>query len=89
MGTVPAVPGFLRYLQGVSSIPEWIDRIAFVDSDYNYKYDAGHYDSLFTEFLLKRDSTYLCVMAYNDSIALYQDKPFVSSQGGHGGTRDI
>jgi len=72
----------LRYLQGVSSIPEWIDRIAFVDSDYNYKYDAGHYDSLFTEFLLKRDSTYLCVMAYNDSIALYQDKPFVSSQGG-------
>jgi hypothetical protein len=72
----------LRYLQGVNTIPEWIDRIAFIDSDYNYKYDAGHYDSLFTEFLLKRDSSYLCVMAYNDSIALYQGKPFVSSQGG-------
>ncbi len=72
----------LRYLQGVDIIPEWIDRIAFIDSNYNYKYDADHYDSLFTEFLLERNSTYLCVMAYNDSIALYQGKPFVSSQGG-------
>jgi len=72
----------LRYLQGVDNIPQWIDRIAFIDSDYNYKYDAEHYDSLFTEFLLKRDSSYLCVMAYNDSIALYQGKSFVSPQGG-------
>ncbi|MCK5816579.1 MAG: hypothetical protein KAH15_01110 [Candidatus Marinimicrobia bacterium] len=72
----------LRYLQGVNKIPEWIDRIAFLDSNYNYKYEADYYDSLFTEFLLERDSTYLCVMAYNDSIALYQGKPFVSSQGG-------
>ena len=72
----------LRYLQGVKKIPEWIDRIAFLDSNYNYKYDANHYDSLFAEFLQERDSTYLCVMAYNDSIALYQGKPFVSAQGG-------
>ena len=72
----------LRFLQGVDNVPEWIDRIAFLDSDYNYKYEADHYDSLFTEFLLKRDSTYLCVMAYNDSIALYRGKPFVSPQGG-------
>jgi len=71
-----------RYLQGVKKIPEWIDRITFLDSNYNYKYDADHYDSLFTEFLLERDSTYLCVLAYNDSIALYQGKPFVSPTGG-------
>ena len=72
----------LRYLQGVDNIPQWIDRIAFIDSDYNYKDDADHYDSLFAEFLLDRDSTYLCVLAYNDSIALYQGESFVSPKGG-------
>ncbi len=72
----------LRYLLGAGTIPAWIDRIAFLDSNYNYKYDAERYDSLFTEFLTARDSTYLCVLAYNDSVARYQGKPVVSAEGG-------
>ncbi|MBN2781469.1 MAG: hypothetical protein JXR21_05855 [Candidatus Marinimicrobia bacterium] len=72
----------LRYLQGAGTLPAWIDRIAFLDSNYNYKYDAEQYDSLFTEFLTNRDSTYLCVLAYNDSVARYQGKPVVSAEGG-------
>ncbi len=72
----------LRYLQGIDVIPDRIDRIAFMDSNYNYKYDAGHFDSLMYDFISKRDDTYLCVMAYNDSVALYKGKPVVSAQGG-------
>jgi hypothetical protein len=72
----------LRYLLGVSEVPDWIDRIAFLDSNYNYKYDADHYDSVIKKFLLDRDSTYVCVIAYNDSVALYQGNPIVSAEGG-------
>lgn len=72
----------LRYLQGVKKIPKWVDRIVFIDSNYNYKYDAAHYDSLFVDFLMQRDDTRLCVMAYNDSVALYKGKSVVSAEGG-------
>lgn len=72
----------LRYLSGMDSIPKWIDRIAFLDSNYNYKYDADHYDSLFVDFLNERDDTHLCVLAYNDSMALYKGKHVVSAEGG-------
>lgn len=72
----------LRYLQGLDKIPASIDRIAFLDSNYNYKYDADHYDRLFKDFLQNRDNSYLCVMAYNDSVALYQGKHVVSAEGG-------
>ncbi|MEA2077212.1 MAG: hypothetical protein U9O95_04270 [Candidatus Marinimicrobia bacterium] len=72
----------LRYMLGVSEIPAWIDRIGFLDSNYNYKYDADHHDSLFAQFLLERNSTYLCVIAYNDSVALYRGSPVVSAEGG-------
>lgn len=72
----------LRNMLGRSEVPEWVDRFGFLDSNYNYKYDADHYDSLFTKFLLERDSTYICLLAYNDSIALYQGAPIVSAEGG-------
>jgi Secretion system C-terminal sorting domain/Fibronectin type III domain len=72
----------LRNMLGRSEVPEWIDRFGFLDSNYNYKYNADHYDSLFTKFLLERDSTYICLLAYNDSIALYQGSPIVSPEGG-------
>lgn len=72
----------LRYLLGVSEIPQMITRIGFLDSNYNYKYDADHYDGLFRQFLNERDSTYICVIAYNDSVALYNGSSIVSAQGG-------
>ena len=72
----------LRNLLNHPEVPAWIDRIGFLDSNYNYKYDADEYDSLFTKFLLERDSTYICLLAYNDSVALYQGSPIVSAEGG-------
>jgi|GEM_PF-793967 len=72
----------LRNLLNHPEVPAWIDRLGFLDSNYNYKYDADEYDSLFTKFLLERDSTYICLLAYNDSVALYQGSPIVSAQGG-------
>ncbi len=71
-----------RYILGVKEIPQWINRFGFLDSNYNYKYDAAHYDSLFQQFLLERDSTYLCLIAYNDNIALLDGAPFVTPEGG-------
>ncbi|MDD3965750.1 MAG: hypothetical protein WC372_06455 [Candidatus Neomarinimicrobiota bacterium] len=72
----------LGYLSAVDTIPANIDRIVFIDSNYNYKYNADRYDRLFAEFLTKRDSTYLCVLAYNDNLALYHGKSVVSPEGG-------
>ncbi len=72
----------LRNLLGRDEVPPWVERLGFLDSNYNYKYDADHYDSLFCKFLLDRDSTYLCLLAYNDSIALYGGAPIVSAEGG-------
>lgn len=72
----------LRNLLNHPEVPTWIDRLGFLDSNYNYKYDADEYDSLFTKFLMDRDSTYICFLAYNDSVALYQGSPIVSATGG-------
>ena len=71
----------LRNLLNHSKVPEWIDRLAFLDSNYNYKYNADEYDSLFTKFLMDRDSTYICLLAYNDSVALYQGAHFIGTGG--------
>jgi len=67
------------YLLGMEKIPEKIKRISFLDSDYAY--DSSYYEKL--RNWLKADSkNVLNVFAYNDSIALYNGKPFVSPTGG-------
>jgi hypothetical protein len=66
------------YLKAVENIPEKITRISFLDSDYNY--DSSYYHKL--NKWLKNKSNQLRVFAYNDSIALYNDKPVVSTTGG-------
>lgn len=66
------------YLKAVTTIPENIQRISFLDSDYNY--DSSYLPKLTT--WLKNKSHQLRVFAYNDSIALYNDKLVVSATGG-------
>lgn len=66
------------YLKSVTTIPEKIQRISFLDSDYNY--DSSYLPKLTT--WLKNKAHQLRVFAYNDSIALYNDKPAVSATGG-------
>jgi len=67
------------YLDHLEKIPDDVKRIAFLDSDYGYEERHG---KMLAEWLRSSAENYLCVLAYNDSIALYNGKPFVSPTGG-------
>jgi hypothetical protein len=67
------------YLAGISSIPGYIKRISFLDSDYGY--DSSYYPK-FKNWLQHTKGAALNVFAYNDSVALYNGKPLVSATGG-------
>lgn len=67
------------YLAGVEKIPASVKRISFLDSDYGY--DSSYYTK-FRNWLGEVKDASLNVFAYNDSIALYNGKPFVSATGG-------
>ena len=67
------------YLDAVSTIPAYVERIIFLDSDYGY--DSSYLPKL-KSWIEKDKSHYLTVFAYNDSIALYHGKTFVSATGG-------
>lgn len=67
------------YLESVDSIPDQVERISFLDSNYGYEKRFGE---KLRHWLEASDGHYLSVIAYNDSVALYQGKPFVSATGG-------
>ena len=61
------------------AIPTWVKRIGFIDSNYGYNSEIG----LKLQSWLDKDAyNRLSVFAYNDSVALYEGKPFVSATGG-------
>lgn len=67
------------YLDVVEKIPDNIERICFLDSDYGYE------DSLHTIKLvdwLQNKNHHLFVLSYNDSIVIYNGKQLVSPTGG-------
>lgn len=66
-------------IESKDSIPNWITRIAFLDSDYGYNESIG---KKLENWLIRSPANHLLVLAYNDSIALYNGKPFVSPTGG-------
>ncbi len=68
------------YLNSVATIPDAIERIAFLDANYGYKTDL-HKNKL-AAWLRASDAHYLVVLAYNDAVALLDGKPFVSAAGG-------
>ena len=67
------------YLDVVEKIPDNIERIAFLDSDYGYE-DSLH-TKKFVEWLQNKDH-HLFVLAYNDSIVIFNGKQLVSPTGG-------
>ncbi len=69
------------FIEGRDTIPSWIERIVFLDSDYNYD-DASHHGDKLAQWLNASDHHYLSVLAYNDSVALYNGQPIVSPTGG-------
>lgn len=67
------------YLDAVEKIPENVERIAFLDSNYGYE------DNLHTRKIvdwLQNDKHKLFVLAYNDSLVIYNGRPLVSPTGG-------
>jgi len=68
------------YLDFVEKIPSNVERIAFLDSDYGYE------DSLHTykiaDWLTENKNAKLVVLAYNDSLVIFNGKPLVSPTGG-------
>ena len=67
------------YLDGVATIPDKIERIAFLDSDYGYD-DAFHGKKI-TEWL-QNENHKLFALAYNDSLVIFNGKRLVSPTGG-------
>jgi len=68
------------YLDAVETIPANVERIAFLDSDYGYE-ESRHKDKL-VRWLQQGKANKLLVLAYNDSIVIYNGKPLVSPTGG-------
>ncbi|MDD4969564.1 MAG: hypothetical protein PHT07_09060 [Paludibacter sp.] len=71
----------LGYLNSVAEIPSYVDRISFLDSNYGYD-ETFNYGKKLSKWLKASASNRLCVLAYNDSVALYNGKPVVSATGG-------
>jgi hypothetical protein len=67
------------YLDGINTIPKYIERVAFLDSDYGYE---NKYGLQLQRWLHENKKSFLQVFAYNDSVALYQGKRIVSDTGG-------
>ncbi len=68
------------YLNTYGQIPAYIERIAFLDSNYAYETEK-HRDKLVT-WLKASNRNQLVVLAYNDAIATLDGKPFVTAKGG-------
>jgi hypothetical protein len=68
------------YLDAVDKIPDNIERIAFLDSDYGYE-DSLH-TKKFIDWLQRDKKNNLFVLAYNDSVVIYNGKHLVSPTGG-------
>jgi len=67
------------YLDAVTAIPSYVQRIIFLDSDYGY---GSSYLFKLKSWIEKDKKHFLNVFAYNDSVALYNGKTFVSATGG-------
>ncbi len=67
------------YMNSVANIPAYVKRITFLDSDYNYD---NSYGAKILDWLNASPENHLCVIAYNDSVALLNGAPFVSPTGG-------
>ena len=68
------------YMDAVDKIPGDVVRIAFIDSDYGY--EDTIYGPKLVKWLKSGSDKYLCTLAYNDSVVIYNGKPLVSPTGG-------
>jgi hypothetical protein len=67
------------YLESQQQIPNNIQRISFLDSDYGYD---SSYTQKIIAWLQSSKQHHLTVFAYNDSVVIFNGKPLVSPTGG-------
>ncbi len=67
------------YINSQAQIPAVVERFGFLDATYGYETDK-HAEKLRTWLKIKNNS--LQVIAYNDSVVVYNGKPLVSPTGG-------
>ena len=67
------------FMDAFANIPGYVDRICFLDSDYGYD---NTYGLKMIQWLNASTDHYLSILAYNDSVALYNGEPIVSPTGG-------
>jgi hypothetical protein len=68
------------YLDAVEEIPWDVGRIAFLDSNYGYEDTIS--GPKIAKWLKSGNDKYLCTLAYNDSVVIYNGKQLVSPTGG-------
>mgnify|MGYP000856635634 FL=1 len=68
------------YLDAFERIPDRVVRIAFLDSNYGWEDEL--YGPKIVSWLGSGKNRYLCTLAYNDSVVIYNGKPLVSPTGG-------
>lgn len=69
-----------NWLDACERIPGNVVRIAFLDSSYGWEDDT--YGPKIVSWLRSGKNRYLCTLAYNDSVVIYNGKPLVSPTGG-------
>lgn len=67
------------FIDGQASLPDWLARIAFLDS--NYSYERRHGEKI-AEWLRRRATNVLVVLAYDDRNIMLDGKKVVSDSGG-------
>ncbi|MDP3148656.1 MAG: T9SS type A sorting domain-containing protein [Ignavibacteria bacterium] len=67
------------FMNNAAEIPNSVERISFLDSDYNYD---GTYGLKLLNWINASPNHFLSVIAYNDSVALFNGQPVVSATGG-------
>ncbi|MFH0794344.1 MAG: hypothetical protein V2A74_09970 [bacterium] len=71
----------IGFLNGSDEIPQWVERLVFIDADYSYSDKEGHGDKL-VKWLNQRDTHYLCVICYDDRDVILNGKNIVDPDGG-------
>ena len=67
------------FIEGQDSLPSWIERIAFLDANYNFDYPDGE---KLVKWLRQSPSHTLVVVAYDDRNIMLDGKKVVSDSGG-------
>lgn len=67
------------FIEGQDTLPRWLDRIAFLDANYNFDYKHGE---KLVKWLRKSPENTFVVVAYDDRNIMLDGKKVVSDSGG-------